>query len=82
MVWDESPKAPAQGIHEVDSDDMQIEGGGEPSAFDWSIQIFLSFYIMNITETKVSGFRAKEITDKLHFDGAFHANNIGYSSEL
>ena len=34
MVRDESPKALAQGIHEVDSDDMQIEGGGEPSAFD------------------------------------------------
>lgn len=34
MVRDESPKAPAQGIHEVDSDDMQIKGGGEPSAFD------------------------------------------------
>ena len=34
MVRDESPKAPAQGIHKVDSNDMQIEGRGEPSAFD------------------------------------------------
>ena len=34
MVRDESPKAPAQGIHEVDSDGMQIEGGGEPFAFN------------------------------------------------
>ena len=38
--------------------------------------------IMIITETKVSGSRVKEITDRLHFDGAIHANNIGYSGGL
>ena len=38
--------------------------------------------IMIITETKVSGSRAKEITDRLHFDRAIHANSIGYSSGL
>ncbi|XP_075654647.1 uncharacterized protein LOC142624782 [Castanea sativa] len=35
-----------------------------------------------ITETKVSGSRVKEISDRLQFDGAFHANNIGYSGGL
>lgn len=34
MVQDEIPKDPTQGNHKVDSDGMQIEGGGEPSAFD------------------------------------------------
>ena len=38
--------------------------------------------IMIITETKVNGSRAKEIIDRLYFDGAFHANNIGYSGGL
>lgn len=38
--------------------------------------------IMIITETKVSGSKAKEITNRLRFDGAFHANNIGYSGGL
>ena len=38
--------------------------------------------IMIITETKVSGSKAKEITDRLRFDGAIHANNIGYSGGL
>lgn len=30
----------------------------------------------------MSGFRAKEIIDRLRFDGAIHANNIGYSGGL
>lgn len=34
MVQDEIPKDPTQGNHKVDSDGMQIEGGGEPSAFN------------------------------------------------
>lgn len=38
--------------------------------------------IMVITETKVSGPRAKEITDRLHFDGAIHANNFGFTGGL
>lgn len=31
---------------------------------------------MILTETKVSGSKAKDIYDKLPFDGAFHANNF------
>lgn len=38
--------------------------------------------IMIITETKISGLRAKNITDQLQFDGAIHANNIGFSGGL
>ncbi|KAK9983648.1 hypothetical protein SO802_033173 [Lithocarpus litseifolius] len=34
---------------------------------------------MIIAETKVSGPRAKEITDRLRLDGAIHANNISYT---
>lgn len=37
---------------------------------------------MVITETKVSGLKAKEITDRLHFDGAIHANNFGFTGGL
>ena len=48
----------------------------------WNMTQTHSPTIMIITETKVSGFRANEITDKLHFDRAFHANNIGYSGGL
>lgn len=33
---------------------------------------------MILTETKVSGSKAKDIYDKLPFDGAFHANNFGF----
>ena len=34
--------------------------------------------IMILTETKVSGSEAKDIYDKLPFDGAFHANKFGF----
>lgn len=34
--------------------------------------------IMILTETKVNGSKAKDIYDKLPFDGAFHANNFGF----
>ena len=33
-------------------------------------------------ETRVGGKRAKEITDKLPFDGAIHMDPIGYASGL
>lgn len=38
--------------------------------------------ILIISETKVSGARAKAITDRLPFDGAIHANNIGLTGGL
>ena len=38
--------------------------------------------IMVITKTKVSGPRAREITDRLRFDGAIHAKNFGFTSGL
>ena len=38
--------------------------------------------ILIITETKVSGSRAKSIMDRLQFDEAIHANNIGYTGGL
>ena len=54
-----------------------------------SFQIFVndmtqihSLAFMVITETKVSGPRAREITDKLRFDGAIHANNFSFTSGL
>ena len=34
--------------------------------------------IMVVMETKIGGTRAKEITDRLPFDGAIHTNTIGY----
>ena len=34
---------------------------------------------MILTETKVSGSRAKDISNRLPFDRAFHANNFGFS---
>lgn len=37
---------------------------------------------MIITETKVSGSRAKDIIDRFCLDGAFHANNIGYTGGM
>ena len=33
-------------------------------------------------ETKLGGDKAKEITDKMPFDGAIHTNTIGYSGGL
>ena len=38
--------------------------------------------IMIITKTKTSGLKAKNITDRLQFDGAIHANNIGFTGGL
>ena len=35
--------------------------------------------IMVITETRVGGTRAKEIIDRLPFDGAAHADTVGYA---
>lgn len=37
---------------------------------------------MIVTETKVGGSQAKDITDRLPFDGAIHTNTISYSSGL
>ena len=38
--------------------------------------------IMVVMETKIGGARAKEITDRLPFDGAIHTNTIGYAGGL
>ena len=38
--------------------------------------------IMVVMETKIGGARAKEITDRLPFDGAIHMNTIGYARGL
>ena len=38
--------------------------------------------IVVVTETRVGGERAKTITDRLPFDGAIHADTIGYSGGL
>lgn len=38
--------------------------------------------IMVISETKVSGLRAKAITDRMSLDGAIHTNNFGLSGGL
>ena len=38
--------------------------------------------MMIIIETRVGGDRAKEITDKLPFDGAIHADTVGYAGGL
>ena len=38
--------------------------------------------IMIITETKISGQRAKDVSDRLPFDRAIHANNIRFTSGL
>ena len=35
--------------------------------------------MMIITETQVGGNRAKEITDRLSFDGVAHADTVGYA---
>ena len=37
---------------------------------------------MIITMTKTSGLKAKNITDRLQFDRAIHANNIGFTGGL
>ena len=41
---------------------------------------FLSLVI--ITETRVGGERAKDMTDRLPFDGAIHSDTVGYSGGL
>ena len=38
--------------------------------------------MMIITETRVGGNRAKEITDRLYFDGAAHSNIVRYASGI
>lgn len=38
--------------------------------------------IFIVTETKVGGDRAKEITNKLPFDGVVHTDTIGYAGGL
>ncbi|XP_030942199.1 uncharacterized protein LOC115967261 [Quercus lobata] len=38
--------------------------------------------IMFITETRVGGNKAKEITDRLSFDGAAHADTMGYAGGI
>ena len=38
-----------------------------------------SLAIVVVMEKRVGGERAKAITDRLPFDGAFHADTIGYS---
>ena len=38
--------------------------------------------ILVVMETKVGGARAKEITDRLPFDGAIHTETIGYAGGL
>ena len=38
--------------------------------------------ILVVMETRVGGDRAKEITNLLPFDGAFHTDTIGYSGGL
>ena len=38
--------------------------------------------ILVVMETKVGGVRAKEITDRLPFDGAIHTETIGYAGGL
>ena len=38
--------------------------------------------ILVVIETRVGGDRAREITDSLPFDGAFHTETIGYVGGL
>jgi len=38
--------------------------------------------IMIITETKISGQRAKDISDRFPFDREIHANNIRFTNGL
>ena len=38
--------------------------------------------IVIVMETLVGGERAKDITDRLPFDGALHADTIGYSGGI
>ena len=38
--------------------------------------------LLVIMETKLGGARAKEISDRLSFDGAIHTETIGYAGGL
>ena len=38
--------------------------------------------ILVVMETRIGGDRAREITDRLPFDGAIHTKTIGYASGL
>ena len=38
--------------------------------------------LLIVTETRVGGARAKEITDSLPFDGAMHTDTIGYDGGI
>ena len=38
--------------------------------------------VLIIMETRIDGERAREITDRLLFDGAIHTNTIGYAEGL
>lgn len=53
--------------------------------FHQSIENIISCHsplMMIITETRVGGNRAKEITDRLSFDGAAHADIVRYASGI
>nr|XP_023916835.1 uncharacterized protein LOC112028379 [Quercus suber] len=70
--------------HPTNDNEDQMQGALNPS-FNNSVHDLvqnLSPAIMIITETKVSGTRAKDITDRLPFDGAIHANNIGLTGAI
>ena len=41
-----------------------------------------SHSLLIVTETRVGGARAKEITDSLPFDGAMHTDTIGYDGGI
>ena len=38
--------------------------------------------ILVVMETKLGGSKAKEVTDRLPFDGAIHTETIGFSGGL
>lgn len=41
-----------------------------------------SLDIFIVTETRVGGDHAKEISDKLPFDGAIHTDTLGYTGDF
>ena len=41
-----------------------------------------SLDIFIVTETRVGGDHAKEISDKLPFDGAIHTDTLGYTRDF
>lgn len=53
--------------------------------FHQSVENIISYHspsMMIITETRIGGNRAKEITDRLSFDGAAHADTVGYAGDI